>query len=139
MIDFTGVKAITIPEGVVTKIMRGAEVLWEGKIPEEPDVPSGGIVRGEPVYGLVLGASYGSLKITYATECVNNNGTLELGGTTNSVSASSASQCEVIRGHYVMVSNVVYYIPQEATFSYVGNNINKSYDASIAYPMMIAG
>lgn len=29
MMDFTGVKAITIPEGSVTKIMRGSEVLWE--------------------------------------------------------------------------------------------------------------
>ena len=29
MIDFTGVKAITIPEGAVKKIMRGADVLWE--------------------------------------------------------------------------------------------------------------
>jgi hypothetical protein len=132
MIDFTGVTAITIPEGVVKKITRGTEVLWEVKVAE------GGIVMGDPVYGLVLGASYGSLSITYATECVNNNGALALGGTTQTVKASSASQCEVIRGHYVMVSNVVYYIPDEATFSYVGNNINKSYDASIAYPMMIA-
>lgn len=31
MIDFTGVKAITIPEGNVKKIMRGSEVLWERK------------------------------------------------------------------------------------------------------------
>lgn len=128
MIDFTGVKAITIPEGVVKKITRGSEVLWQAS----------GIVRGDPVYNLTLGASYGSLKITYATECVNNNGTLALGGTSATVSASSASQCEVIRGHYVMVSNVVYYIPTEATFSYVGNNFNKSYAASIAYPMKIA-
>jgi hypothetical protein len=29
MIDFTGVKAITIPEGSVKKITRGATVLWE--------------------------------------------------------------------------------------------------------------
>jgi hypothetical protein len=29
MMDFAGVKAITIPEGSVTKIMRGSEVLWE--------------------------------------------------------------------------------------------------------------
>lgn len=29
MIDFTGVKYITIPEGKVAKIMRGSEVLWE--------------------------------------------------------------------------------------------------------------
>lgn len=29
MMDFTGVQAITIPEGAVAKIMRGAEVLWE--------------------------------------------------------------------------------------------------------------
>lgn len=29
MIDFTGVQAITIPEGSVAKIMRGSEVLWE--------------------------------------------------------------------------------------------------------------
>ena len=29
MIDFTGVQAITIPEGAVTKIMRGSELLWE--------------------------------------------------------------------------------------------------------------
>ena len=29
MIDFTGVKAIRIPEGVVKKIMRGTEVLWQ--------------------------------------------------------------------------------------------------------------
>lgn len=29
MIDFTGVKYITIPEGEVSKIMRGSEVLWE--------------------------------------------------------------------------------------------------------------
>lgn len=69
---------------------------------------------------------------------MNNNGTLALGGTTATVSASAAAQCEVIRNHYVMVSNVVYYIPAEATFSYVGNNINKSYAASIAYPMMLA-
>ena len=27
--DFTGVQAITIPEGPVAKIMRGSEVLWE--------------------------------------------------------------------------------------------------------------
>ena len=131
MMDFTGVKAITIPEGVVKKIMRGTEVLWEAKA-------ESGIVMGDAVYNLVLGASYMSLKITYATECVNNNGTLALGGTSSTVSASSASQCEVIRGHYVKVSNVVYYIPTEATFSYVGNNINKSYAASIAYPMKIA-
>lgn len=29
MIDFSAVKAITIPEGVVTKIVCGAKVLWE--------------------------------------------------------------------------------------------------------------
>ena len=29
MMDFTGVQAITIPEGPVAKIMRGSEVLWE--------------------------------------------------------------------------------------------------------------
>jgi hypothetical protein len=29
MMNFTGVKAITIPEGSVAKIMRGAELLWE--------------------------------------------------------------------------------------------------------------
>lgn len=29
MIDFTGVKAIRIPEGTVKKIMRGIEVLWQ--------------------------------------------------------------------------------------------------------------
>lgn len=32
MIDFTGVKAITIPEGSVKKITRGSEVLWEKPI-----------------------------------------------------------------------------------------------------------
>lgn len=132
MINFEGVKAILIPEGVVKKITRGNEILWEAKAPES------GIVMGDAVSNLTLGASYGSLKITYATECVNNNGVLALGGTITSVSASSANQCEVIRNHYVMVSNVVYYIPAEATFSYVGNNINKSYASSVAYPMIIA-
>lgn len=29
MIDFTGVKAIVIPEGVATKIVSGAKTLWE--------------------------------------------------------------------------------------------------------------
>lgn len=132
MMNFDGVKAITIPEGVVKNIMRGSEVLWEAKAPES------GIVMGDPVTGLVLGSGYGSMSITYATECVNNNGTLALGGTTTTLRASSAGACEVLRGHYVKISNVVYYIPQEATFSYVGNNINKSYDASVVYPMMIA-
>lgn len=133
MIDFTGVKAITIPEGVVKKITRGSEVLWE------LSVPSSGIVMGAAVTNLNLGSGWGSMSVTYATECVNNNGTLELGGTTTTLKASSAGDCEVLRGHYVNISNVVYYIPQEATFSYDGNNINKSYATSIAYPMMIVG
>lgn len=39
MIDFTGVQAITIPEGAVAKIMRGADVLWEK--PVTGDLPAG--------------------------------------------------------------------------------------------------
>lgn len=39
MIDFTGVKAITIPEGSVKKITRGSTVLWE-----KPTVSQGYIV-----------------------------------------------------------------------------------------------
>lgn len=39
MMDFTGVQAITIPEGAVAKIMRGAEVLWEK--PSSGGLPAG--------------------------------------------------------------------------------------------------
>lgn len=35
MIDFTGVKAITIPEGSVKKITRGSTVLWEKPIVDD--------------------------------------------------------------------------------------------------------
>ena len=39
MIDFTGVQAITIPEGAVAKIMRGSELLWEK--PSSGGLPAG--------------------------------------------------------------------------------------------------
>lgn len=37
MLDFTGVTAITIPEGSVKKITRGATVLWQKPEPEQQD------------------------------------------------------------------------------------------------------
>lgn len=39
MMDFTGVQAITIPEGAVAKIMRGSELLWEK--PSSGGLPAG--------------------------------------------------------------------------------------------------
>jgi hypothetical protein len=39
MIDFTGVQAIAIPEGLVAKIMRGSELLWEK--PSSGGLPAG--------------------------------------------------------------------------------------------------
>lgn len=53
MIDFTGVTAITIPEGSVTKITRGTEVLWEKpSVEQEPIV----VFPKTTVSGQIIGA-----------------------------------------------------------------------------------
>lgn len=130
--NFEGVKAITIPEGVVKKIMRGSDVLWQAS----------SIVRGDLVYNLEIATSLSgdAVHVKYSTECLNSDGTAVL-GETKIVMIESVDDCDVLRGHYAEVEinlrDYVYYIPQEATFTTKGSLLFTDYVASIAYPMVI--
>lgn len=96
---------------------------------------SGDVVNAASV-SLTLGTSYMSAKVTYGTSIVNTNGTLSLGDST-SVTASSASDLDVVKGKYVQISSTIYYIPTDASITQTGAMYNKSYTTNKANPVFV--
>ena len=96
---------------------------------------SGDVVNAKSI-SLTFGSGYGSISVTYGTSIVNTNGTLSLGDS-SSVSASSASDLDIVKGKYVLISSTIYYIPTDANISYSGNNLNKSYTTDKASPVFV--
>lgn len=96
---------------------------------------SGDVVNAASV-SLTLGTSYMSARVTYGTSIVNTNGTLSLGDST-SVTASSASDLDVVKGKYVQISSTIYYIPTDASITQTGTMYNKSYTTNKANPVFV--
>ena len=96
---------------------------------------SGDVVKATSV-SLTLGTSYMSARVTYGTSIVNTNGTLSLEDST-SVTASSASDLDVVKGKYVQISSTIYYIPTDASITHTGTTYNKSYTSDKANPVFV--
>lgn len=96
---------------------------------------SGDVVTATSV-SLTFGSGYSSISVTYGTSVVNTNGTLSLGDAT-SISVSSAGALDVVKGKYVSVGGVIYYIPTDASISYSGSGVNKQYSTDKASPVFV--
>lgn len=103
------------------------------------DVPtgkfSGDIVQGTSIT-LNFGSSYYSLTVTYGTGVTNSSGVLSLSNSTT-ISATSAADLDVVKENYVLVSSMIYYIPEDASITYTGTGYNKTYDSDKANPVFI--
>lgn len=96
---------------------------------------SGDVVQGTSIT-LNFGSSYYSLAVTYGTGVTNSSGVLSLVGSTT-ISATAAADLDVVKGNYVLVSSMIYYIPEDASITYVGTGYNKTYDSDKANPVFI--
>lgn len=105
---------------------------------------SGDIVKAWQTTDLSVGSGYSSISVSYGSEVTNSDGTLSLGGTTGSVTVSSADDCDVLKGKYITPSGsygssstAVYYIPEDATFTYSGSTYSKSCTVDKAHQMFV--
>lgn len=96
---------------------------------------SGDIAQGTAI-ALSFGTSFYYLQVTYSTSVVDAGGVLSLDNPT-SINASAAADLDVVKGKYVSVSSMIYYIPEDATITYSGNVYNKSYNSDKANPVFI--
>lgn len=96
---------------------------------------SGEIVQGTSV-SLNFGTNYYYLPVTYGTSVTDANGILSLSDSTT-INANAASDLDVVKGKYVSISSMIYYIPEDATITYTGNMYNKTYDSDKANPVFI--
>lgn len=104
---------------------------------------SGSIVKSKETTNFTIISGYSNLSVKYSSSVVDNNGELALGGTTNSVSVSTASDLDVIKGKYIEKSSsdatAIYYIPEDTTITQTGSTYSKSYVASKANQMFVLG
>lgn len=105
---------------------------------------SGDIVKAWQTSDLTVGSGYSSISVSYGSEVTNSDGTLSLGGTTGSVTVSSADNCEVLKGQYIKpsgsytsTSTAIYYIPEDATFTYSGSTYSKNCKVDKAHQMFV--
>ena len=108
---------------------------------------SGDIVKAYATSNVtVASGSSTTAKFEYSDSVTSTNGVVSLGGTVQTVTVTSESDCEVLKDKYTRRTasygtntNAIYYIPSGATFTSSGSIYNKTYTASSGNQMFVLG
>ena len=106
---------------------------------------SGDIVKAWVSTNVTLASgSSTSAKMNFGTELSQTDGVLSFSGDTGSITVSSVSTLEQLKGKYAQRATSygtstydIYYIPEDATFSESGSTYNKTYTVDKAYRMFV--
>ena len=106
---------------------------------------SGSVVKAWTTSDATVASGYSNVSVNYGTEVVNTDGVLSLGGTTKTITVSSAADLDVIKGNYVKITSSytssstpsgIYYVPTDATFTQSGTT-TKTYKVDKCNQMFV--